>query len=188
MEPQRGIPIVNQQSKFNNQKLKADHIPAPQTMWRRAPSPVQRSRRQAPRPRTPLQHDPNHHLPRHNPPPVSRSRQRRRSRSRPTESPQPDRRTHARRTRLKQPIQRRPRPRQRRILRARAQKRPLATTQLGIFRKDDLFKVVFYPSPDKPEKRILGPTPSRQSRRSTGVPLAQPRRQPATKLTHSIGP
>src|SRR4051794_15049631 len=63
-------------------------------------------------------------------------------------------------------------------------KRTFCFTQFGIPRKDDLFEVVFDPSPDKPEKRVLGPAPSK---RSTGVRLAQPRRQLTAKLNHSIG-
>jgi hypothetical protein len=47
-----------------------------------------------------------------------------------------------------------------------------------------LFKVVLDPGPDKLEKWILGPAPSK---RSTGVTLAQPRRQLTAKLNHSIG-
>ena len=120
--------------------------------------------------------------------PVRPPRQRRRRLRRPALLPQPDHRQRRRVSRGKQSIQRRPGPRQRRIFRARAQKRTLTFTQLGIFRKDDSFKVVFNPSPDKPEKRILGPAPScHETRRSTGVKLTQPRRQPATKLIHSIG-
>ncbi len=127
-------------------------------------------------------------LARNHPPPVSPPRHRRRSLRRPALLPQPGRRPHSRLPRGKQPVQRRARARQRRILRARAQKRTLPTTQLGIFRKDNFFEVVLDPSPDKPEKRILGPAPScQQIRRSTGVHLTQPRRQPATKLIHSIG-
>ena len=75
------------------------------------------------------------------------------------------------RPRVKQPVQRGTGTRQRRILCACAQKRTLAFTQLGIFRKDDLFKVVLNPGPDKREKRILGPAPSK---RSTGERFTQP--------------
>src|SRR5664279_310805 len=130
-------------------------------MWRRPPRPS--SEVEAERPATQA-------LARHNPLPVRPPPQRHGSLRRPALLPKPFRCSHRRLSRAKQPVQRRPRARQRRILRARAQKRTLSTTQLGIFRKDDLFEVVLDPSPDKPEKRILGPTPSCQEiRRSTGV-------------------
>ena len=119
-----------------------------------------------------------------NPLPVSPSRQccsRLRSPPLPSEL---GRRLRSRRPRAKQSIQRGARTRQRRVLRACAQKRALAITQLGIFRKDDLFEVVLDPGPDKLEKVILGPAPSK---RSTGERFTQPHRQPATKLNHSIG-
>src|SRR5258708_3153993 len=86
--------------------------------------------------------------------------------------------------RSEKPVQRRPGARQRRVLRARALQSTLTFTQLGILRKDDFFKVVLDPGPDKREKRILGPAPPK---RSTGVHLAQPCRQPSAKLIHSIG-
>src|SRR6202051_5302555 len=81
-------------------------------------------------------------------------------------------------------IPRRPGAGERRILRACALQRNFSFTQFGILRKDDLFKVVHDPGPDKLEKWILAPAPSK---RSTGVPLAQPCRQPSAKLIHSIG-
>src|ERR1700692_5136438 len=81
-------------------------------------------------------------------------------------------------------IPRRPGAGERRILRACALQRNFSFTQFGILRKDDLFKVVLDPGPDKLEKWILAPAPSK---RSTGVPLAQPRRKHSAKLIHSIG-
>ena len=132
-------------------------------------------------------HKPNRHaLARNDPLPVRPPRQHRRRLRRPALLLKPRRRPHGRLSRDEQPVQRRAGARQGRIFRARAQKRMLPTTQLGIFRKDNFFEVVLDPSPDKPEKRILGPAPScQQIRRSTGVHLTQPRRQPATKLIHS---
>jgi hypothetical protein len=149
-------------------------------MWRRAPRPSKRSRRRAPPATEPSAHN--------NPLPVSPPGQRCSRLRRPALLPEPGRRLYGPFSRGEQPVQRRTGARQGRVLRARAQKRTLPTTQLGIFRKNDLLEVVFNPSPDKPEKRILGPAPSCQEiRRSTGVQPAQPRRQAAAKLTHSIG-
>src|ERR1017187_175235 len=116
--------------------------------------------------------------------PVLSPRQRDRRLRRPALLPQPLRRRARRLFRSEQPVQRRAGARQRRVLRARALQRTLSFTQFGILRKDDLFKVVLDPGPDKREKRILGPAPSK---RSTGVHLAQPRRKPTAKLNHSIG-
>src|SRR6202051_3595799 len=81
-------------------------------------------------------------------------------------------------------IPRRPGAGERRILRACALQRTFYYTQFGILRKDDLFKVVLDPGPDKLEKWIPAPAPSK---RSTGVTFAQPRRKPSAKLNHSIG-
>ena len=122
---------------------------------------------------------------RHNPLPVSPARQCCSRLRRPALLPEPGRRLRSRLPRGKQPIQRGPGTRQRRILRACAQQRTLAITQLGVFRKDDLFEVVLDPGPDKLENVILGPAPSK---RSTGVRFTQPRRQAAAKQIHSIGP
>ena len=170
MEPQRGN--FNCQSTIRNQQSKI--LGRPRTMCQahvQAPCGDGRLGRPAKPKASARQHKPcpqalacNHPLP------VSPPRQRRRRLRRPTLLPQPGRSLHSRLPRSKQPIQRRARARQRRILRARAQKCTLSTTQLGIFRKDNFFEVVLDPSPDKPEKRILGPAPScQQIRRSTGV-------------------
>ena len=119
-----------------------------------------------------------------NPPPVSPPGQRNRSPRRPALRAKPASGFSRPSPRPKQSIQCRPRTRQGRIPRPGTFQRTLTFTQLGILRKDDLFKVVFDPGPDKLKKRILGPAPSK---RSTGVKPAQPRRHLTAKLNHSIG-
>src|SRR3954452_4256161 len=131
---------------------------------------------------------PTTRLSRKNPPPVSQPWQCTGCLRLPTVPPKPSRSPQRSLPRRKQSIQRGPRTRQRRIFRARAQQRTFGLAQLGILRKDDLLEVVLDPSPVKPEKRIPGPAPSSYDiGRSTGVQLAQPRRQAAAKLIHSIG-
>src|ERR1019366_6426975 len=58
-----------------------------------------------------------------------------------------------------QTVHRRARSRQRSIIGAFALEHSLHVTQFGILRKDDSFKIVFYPGSDEVEKRILGPVP-----------------------------
>jgi hypothetical protein len=152
------LSIINQKSTI---KILADTCGRPNScgdgrLGRPSDGEAERPEQQTPLPGT------NRPSPRHHSPPVSSPRQSGRSLRGPPGLPQPLGRPHGSLSRDKQPVQRRPRPRQRRILRARAQKRTLPTTQLGIFRKDNFFEVVLDPSPDKREKWILGPTPSCQ--------------------------
>src|SRR6516164_1493363 len=62
--------------------------------------------------------------------------------------------------RIKQAVQGRTGAGQRRISRAFTLQDALNLTQLGIFRKDDAFEVVFDPGLDEVEKRCLGPVPA----------------------------